>query len=385
MPPSVKRLRSDATPSSVTLRLIFSIAIMAVFSLPVWSQQILEDWNCASGAIPTAGNPTLFTCLGPHNYAAGTYLAVWNASGSSWSSMNTQVQIYLRLNVNATSASLLVNDTTFLPPTGNFVIGTETGEQILVNVANSDTLNVVTRGYNSTTPAAHPLEDQMWGPLAASASYPITITGPNTFTIPFNSIGYGAYSGSPIILQRSSFTYTSTPSPLQITSVADGVGEGNIQPTANNNALLVLPGCSNPSYTNQAGAFECARGFNDPGNQKGYGANGEISSLVVSGGTGTITLTSAFSYIGQSGIRTLGPNQLVWIEGINEGSNPFNSINRPWIMSAVNNGLTQITIPGMGSAGVADGTYYITNTSPWLTKNFWLMDPLSVYYYFYGD
>jgi hypothetical protein len=382
---SVKILKPQASLSRAPLRLLLGFAILGLFAIPGRSQQILEDWNCASGAVPTAGNPTTFTCSEPHNYVAGTRLAVWNASGGSWANMNTQEQVYLRVNVNATSTQLLVNDTLDLPKTGNFVIGTETQEQILVNVANSDTLNVVTRGYGGTTATPHVLEEQMWGPLSANVSYPITITGANTFTIAFNSSGFGAYAGNPIILQRSSYMYTSTPSPLQNTSVGDGVGEVNIQPAAGHVAYLGMPGCASPSSSNQAGAFECARAFNDPGNQKGYGANGQISTLVVSGGTGTVTLTAPFNYAGQSGNRSLGPNQLVWIEGINEGSNAFNSINRPWIMSAVNGSLTQITIPGMGSAGVADGTYSITNTSPWYGKNFWMTPPLSLYYYFYGD
>lgn len=344
-------------------------------------QQILEDWNCSQGAVPTAGNPTTFTCPEPHNFVAGTRISLWNASGGSWANMNNQERFYLRLNINAaTTTQIQVSDTQFLPQTGNFVIYTETNEQILVNVATSDILNIVTRGYNSTTPAAHPMEDQMWGPSSAAVSYPITITGPNTFTIPFNSTGFGAYSGNTITLQRSSFTYTSAPAQLQYAQLGEGASP-NIWPQSGHYATLIAPGCASPSSSNQSAAFECARGYFDPANQKGYGGKAQVSSLVVSGGNGTITLASAYSYNGQEGNRTLGPNQLVWLQGMNEGSNAFNSINRPWIMSAVNGGLTQITIPGMGGQGVVDGTYTPSVTP----NNFWLEPPASLYYWFYGD
>lgn len=379
-------LRSKANLSSAPPRLILSVASLVVFSFPAWSQQILEDWNCGSGAIPTAGNPTLFTCPGPHNFVSGTYITVWNASGGSWANLNTQSAYSLRQSTNSTSTTpLLVNDTQFLPQSGNFAISTDnaggSSEQILVNVASADTLNVVTRGYNGTTPANHAIEEEVWGPLSAAVSYPITITGTNTFTVPFDSTGYGTYSGNPILLQRSSFTYTSAPASLEATSVADGVGQLNVRPTANGNAVLVIPGCTFPSYANQSAAYECARGYTDPANQKGYGGKAQVSNLVVSGGTGVVTLAAAYSYNGQEGNRTLGPNQLIWLQGMNEGSNAFNSINRPWIMESINAGMTQITIPGMGGQGVADGTY-----TPSITpNNFRLQPPQSLYYYFYGD
>jgi len=362
--------------------------LLFLFGIFAFAQQNLEDWACGSGAIPTAGNPTTFTCPSAHNFKAGTYISVWMASGGSWPSMNTGETIYLRQSISATSPAsgagvLYVNDTLYLPQTGNFEIELYTGtiEHLLVNVASSDTLNVVTRGYNSTTAQAAPLECEVVGPLSLAASYPITVTGSNTFTIPYNSTGYGTYSGNSIIIQRTSFTYTSTPSPLLYTSIADGVGEVNVQPTGNGNALLVIPGCPSPSSSNQGAAYECARGFIDPGNQKGYGGNAQVSNLVVSGGTGTITLSSAYTYNGQEGNRTLGANQLIWLQGMNEGSNAFNSINRPWIMSAVNGPLTQITVPGMGGQGVADGTYTVASG----TKNFWFPPPQSLYYYFQGD
>jgi len=374
--------------------------LLLLLSLPIlgFAQQNLEDWACGSGAVPTAGNPTTFTCSGPHNFtnATGTtHVGVWLASGGSWANINTGEQVYLRQSISATSpgsgGTLLVSDTLYLPPTGNFVVEVFVGgiEQILVNVASADTLNVVTRGYNSTTAAAAPLESEVIGPVSAAVSYPITITGANTFTIPFNSAGYGTYSGNPILIQRESFTYTSTPGPIQNTSVADGVGELNIQPTANGNALLVIPGCSSPNYNNQVAAYECARGYTDPGNQKGYGGTAVATNLVVSGGTGVLTLSSAYSYNGQEGNRILGPNQLIWIQNMNEGSNSFNAINRPWIMTSINGGMTQITIDCMGASGgsctsgggVAAGTYAPSMAS----GNLRFQPPQSLYYYFYGD
>ena len=57
----------------------------------------------------------------------------------------------------------------------------------------------------------------------------------------------------------------------------------------------------------------------------------------------------------------------------------------PWMMSEINGGNTQITIPNMDSAGVADGTYSIINTSPWFTENVWLQPPQSLYFYQLGN
>ena len=349
------------------------------------SPQNLEDWNCASGATLTASNPTIVTCPQSHNYVAGTRVTIWNASGGSWTNINTQWIDYLRLNVSPTSTQFLVNDTLYFPQTGNFPVYIGAQEQALVNVANSDTLNVVTRGYNGTTAVAQALEQEIYGPNNQPASYPITILNSTQFSIPFNSTGYGPYSGNPVKIQRSSFTYTSSFSALPSMNIADGVGQLGGQPQANNTWNIVLPGCTNPNSSNQSTAFECARAFNDPGNQKGYGGKAQVANLVVSGGSGTLTLTGPYVYNGQEGGRTLGAKQLFWLEGMNEGSNAFNSINRPWIMGGVNGALTQITIPGMGGQGVADGTYSVASPDPWNGNDFWFMDPLSLYWYLEGD
>jgi hypothetical protein len=347
-------------------------------------QQVLEDWSCSSATL-TAGNPTTVTCSEPHNYTPGTRVAIWGATGASWSAINSQYNAYLRLNINAAVSTILVNDTLFFPQSGNFTVQID-AEQIVVNVANSDTLNVVTRGANGSSATSHALEGQIYGPLSNNVSYPITITSASTYTIPFNSSGYGAYSGNAITLQRSSFMYTSSPAPWSQVSVADGVGEvGGVASQSSHTWNIVIPGCSAGSYSNQSTAFECARGYTDPGNQKGYGGKAQASRLVISGGTGTLTLSVAYVYNGQEGGRTLGTNQLIWLEGFNEGSNAFNAINRPWIMSAVNGGLTQITIPNMGAAGAADGTYTPTGAAPWYGNNLWFQPPQSLYFYQYGD
>ncbi len=363
------------------------ILLLLLPSVLLAQPQNLEDWNCASGAIPTAGNPTIFTCSEPHNYPAGTRVAVWNASGGSWPNMNTQWNAYLRLDVDAsTPTQFFVNDTLYFPQTGNFPISFGLGEQVLVNVADSDKLNVVTRGYNGTVAAAHPLDDQVLGPYpTVPASYAITSTGANTFTIPFDSTGYGIYSGNPVKLQRSSFTYTSTPDMLPLSFNGSGANQLGGQPTANHTWDIVIPACVAPSSANQSAAFECARGYNDPGGLKGYGAKGAISTLVVSSGTGVVTLTTGFVYNGQQGNSTLAANQLVWIQGMVETPNSFNQINRPWIMSAVNGGLTQITIPGMGGQGVADGTYTPSGSGPWVGQNFWLESTPDLDWYLEGD
>jgi hypothetical protein len=349
-----------------------------------FAQQILEDWACSTATL-TAGNPTTLTCSEPHNYRAGTRVAIWGAAGGNWPGINSQYNAYLRLNVNATSSQFLVNDTLFFPPSGNFTVQMD-AEQIVVNVANSDTLNVVNRGANGTTAAPHALETQLYGPVTNNVSYPVTVTGANTYTIAYDSTGYGTYSGNPIVIQRSSFAYISSPSPWSQVSTADGVGEvGGVATQSTHTWNIVIPGCTGGTYTDQSTAFECSRGFSDPGNQKGYGGKWSAANLVVSGGTGILTLSSPYVYNGQEGSRRLGPNQLIWLEGFNEGSNAYNAINRPWLMSAVNGGLTQITIPNMGTAGVADGSYTPNGAAPWFGNNFWLQPPQSLYYYQYGD
>ena len=264
-----------------------AIALFLALSTIALGQQILEDWNCSSGTL-TAGNPTIVTCPEPHNYTSGTRIAIWNASGGLWPNINSQYTAYLRLNINASStAPLLVNDTQFFPQSGNFTLFCDNGEQMTASVLDADRLSILARGVNGTTAAPAALETQVWGAASANVSFPVTITSPTTFTIPFNSAGYGSYNGNPIVIQRSSLTYTSSPSPFSNVTIADGVGEvGGVATQSTHTWNIAIPACIGGTFTNQATAFECARGYTDPGNQKGYGGKAQASSLVVTGGMG---------------------------------------------------------------------------------------------------
>jgi len=145
--------------------------------------------------------------------------------------------------------------------------------------------------------------------------------------------------------------------------------------TSNHTQQFTISAC--PDKTN---ALSCSLAYADPMNQKGYGDFANTGSLVVSGGTGTITLTAAFNNNTTQYTRTLQANELCWLVNFNEGSGPFGSINRPWVISTVSGSPQTITIANMGTgqggAGVPDGTY-TTST----TKNFYF--PIFADFYAY--
>ncbi len=368
--------------------LLFFLFVFAAFG----QQQIVEDFKGTNCTL-TAGNPTTVTCPTAHNFPNPTFVGIWGATGGSWPNINGQWAVTLNLPMSAASPAnggqIFVADTSMWPQTGNFTISID-AEQITVNVANGYFLNVVARGANSTTAASHAFETGVNGPITANVSYRVTVTGAFTFTIPFNSTGYGTYSGPGVTVMREStqYPYASAPFPQLFAGDGDGARGGVTQ--SNNTWKLVVPNCTGQTSNDQTTAYPCSLGYADPGNIKGEGACNQITNLVVSGGTGTVTLSSPWSDPGQcvggSGGRSLGAGQLIWLQFMNEGSNAFNSINRPWVMSAANSGQTQITIPCMGAAGgscttgggVADGTYTPAATP----KNLWLPFSTDVYFYF---
>ena len=343
--------------------------------LPVSAQQNLEDWKCGTATL-VAGNPTTVRCNEPHNFLPGTRVTITGATGGKWPNIETQSLAAITLAVDATGTLLRVNDASTFPQAGTFTLQSD-AEKMTASVHDAYSFNLTARGIAGTAAATHGSEALVYGPIDHAVSYPITITGPDTFTVPFNSSGYGNYTGPPVVLQRSSFTYTSSPAPLLYTSVADGVGASNLHVRANHTAEVHIPGCpETASFQDQNSAFDCARAFSDPGTR--YGAFQNVIRLVVSGGIGTVTLTAPCCQGAPN--AKMAPNKLVWLQSMNEGSNAFTAINRPWLISGASG--NTVTIPNMGKHGVADGTYAPTGPGQ---KNLYLPNPDSLYLYFMGD
>ncbi|HUI78001.1 MAG TPA: Ig domain-containing protein [Bryobacteraceae bacterium] len=374
------------------MKLLIAFVLAAVPSFP--QPAILDDWNGATGTAVASTSPTIITINEPHGLASGSYVSIWGATGN-WVRLNTQQESYLRMTLDANGTTVYLNDTEYLENTAGStwqIFPEETyascsgAKQEIVSLStinDSRSLTLSGRGLTgsqSGAPFDHCPEDKFWGPLNRNDGngtvpyrWQITVIDSTHFSIPLDSHTFGSFTGQTIHIARASL-YNSEPVQFWKASAADG-SPFAMALTSNHTQQFTIDGC--PDKTN---AIRCSFAYSDPMNQKGYGDFGNTGSLVVSGGTGTITLTTAFSNNTTQYTRTLQANELCWLVNFNEGSLPFGTINRPWIVTTVSGSPQTITIAnmgtGLGGAGVPDGTY-TTST----TKNFYF--PIFADFYAY--
>lgn len=370
--------------------------------VPLFSQPaILDDWKAASvtAVASPAGGPTVITTANPHGLVTGMYVAIHGATASGsngqWVNLNTQQEVYLRMTLSSAGTLAYVSDTTRLEPTTNSTWELTTGGDCVSGITQNNeyvsisgfpsnrTATLNGRGLNSTTASPHCPEAAFWGPTTRPSGYAvtsvpyhwqITVTSPTTFTIPLDSSTFGSFAGETVFYERASL-YASQPVRFYKTTPDDG-SPAQQDPTANGTQQFVIDGCSSKSN-----AMTCSLGYNDPDNQKGYGDWAASGSLVVSGGTGTITFTSSFGQSTTSNTRTFQANELAWLWNFNEAGSslPFGTINRPWGITSITGSPQTLTFANMGCSGpnpgqgagsssslgqcVPDGTYPVITAS----------------------
>lgn len=371
------------------------LIVLVLTATPSFAQTaILDDWNGATGTAVASTSPTIITTNEPYGLANGSYVSISGATGN-WVRLNTQQESILRMTLDANGTTVYLNATEFLEntPGSTWQIFPETtyascsgSKQEIVSLGtinDNRSLTLSGRGLSgsqSGAPFDHCPEDKFWGPLnrndgngAVPYRWQITVIDSTHFSIPLDSHTFGSFAGQTIHIARASL-YNSEPVQFWKASAADG-SPFSMSVASNHTQRFTIDGC--PDKTN---AIRCSLAYSDPMNQKGYGDFGNTGSLVVSGGTGTITLTAAFANNTTQYTRTLQTNELCWLINFNEGSLPFGSINRPWVINTVSGNPQTITIANMGTgqggAGVPDGTY-TTST----TKNFYF--PIFADFYAY--
>jgi hypothetical protein len=358
----------------------------------------LENFSCSTGAVTASpsGGPTTIQCLdaagNPQNliFPTGSHVMLWGATGN-WTPLNTQTMQLLKMVMSSTGTTVYLNDTGMMentpgstwqiwnqqgsvPYCGNGTYGSE--QVTLGSITDGRSIVLSARGVNTTTATPHCNEDLFWGPLDRSNTWAITIVDSTHFSVPLDSSSFGSFAGQTIHINRASAANPSS-GPYLLPSGADGAPP-LIEITSNGYELMTIDGC--PSTSN---AITCSFGYIDPFNAKGYGDFGTTGSLVVSGGTGTITVSSWNNNTTQY-TRTLQANELMWLNNFTESASTYGTINRPWVINTVTGTCSSsctITIANMGTgqggAGVSDGTYTVSTSG----HNFFF--PLFADYYAY--
>lgn len=352
---------------SSRLRAVWLVNVMAFAGLVLpqvaFAQPaILDDWHGSTGTASAGpGAQTTITTPDAHGFSTGDHLQITGATGL-WAPLNTQVLLNIRVPLSSNGTTVYLNDTSTMEntPGQTYQIYPETsyGSCTSGNAREIVTLNSIldNRSVSVTrkgSTANHCPEDYFWGPLQRANTWTIVVTGPTTFTVPLNSSSFGSFSGSLRIARASS--YAANPAPFWRPSAADG-SPFAMSISTNHTQQFTIDGC--PDKTN---AVRCSLGYSDPLNQKGYGDYAAAGTLVVSGGSGTITLTAPFNNNTTHYTRTLQANELCWLWNFSENGLAFGTINRPWVISSVSGNPQTITIQNMGTgqggAGVPDGVY----------------------------
>jgi hypothetical protein len=392
------------------------LLLLTALSSPLWAQAILDDWAGASitAVASASGGPTTITTAHPHGLITGMCISIFGATptgaNGQWVNMNNQQDVYFQSSMSTVSPIVYVNETNRLEPTGGSTWyiysrggtypGVTTADEY-ITIASSNpfptarTIAIGTRGVNSTSNVNHVIGSQITGPALRPAGYAITkvpvswtITNVDAthFTIPLDSSSFGSFSGQTVFYERA----TCSGYPTRLFHQFPGDGSTSQQDvTANGTLQLVIAGCPNHND-----ALGCSLAYNNPTGFRGYGSSTGAGSLVVSGGTGTIHLTTNF--VSNSPGVPFAVGQLAWLWNYNDangGGLPFGTINRPWFISSIaaeSPGQT-LTFQNMGCSGsnpgqgagsnsslgecVPDGTYNVNGQAP----NFFL--PLSADYY----
>jgi hypothetical protein len=349
----------------------------------------LENFSCSTGTVTASpsGGPTTIQCLdaagSPQDliFPTGSHVMIWGATGN-WKPLNTQTFQVLKMVVSSTGTTMYLNDTGMMEntPGSTWQIYPETTnatcsstEQVtLSSIVDGRTITVTRTG----TSEPHCNEDYFWGPLNRQNTWAITIVDSTHFSVPLDSSSFGSFAGQAININRAS-AYSGNPVPYLMTSTADGSAP-LLEVNSQNEETVTIDGC--PSKTN---AITCSFAYADPFNQKGYGDFGNSTSLVVSSGTGTFTLSGWTNNTTQY-TRTLQANELMWLNNFTETASAYGMINRPWVISAITGNCSSgctVTIAnmstGQGGTPVSDGTYTTSNA----THNFYF--PIFADYYTY--
>jgi len=365
------------------------------------AQAILDNWAGYITNAVASTSPTQITTATPHGLATGMCISVYGATASGangqWVNMNNQQAVFMKSSLSAIGTSVYVGETYRLEPTPNatwFIYnrgpsypGVPSGNEYITLPASnlfptSRIVNIATRGVNSTSAVAHMVSSQLNGPTSRPAGYAVTNVSLNWkitnvdathFTIPLNSSTFGSFAGQTAVFYERA-TCNNQGQQLYAQFPGDGsVSEMHMTP--NGTMQLVVDSCPNIND-----ALGCSMAYNSPTGFRGYGTNADSGSLVVSGGTGSITLT-AFLTDASPG-TTFAAGQLAWLWNFNDYNGPglpFGTINRPWVIGSVTlngSGGQTVTFNNMGCSGsnpgqgagnssslgqcVPDGTYTTT-------------------------
>ena len=274
----------------------------------------------------------------------------------------------LKMVATPTDTTMYLTDTGELENTTGAQYGIQAGTTIpgcspytnetvaLASIVDSREITV-TRAQGGSTAVAHCNEDYFYGPLNRSITWAVTIVDSTHFSVPLDSSTFGSFAGQGIRINRSASASAGPwPIPYMVASGADGAPPA-LEIDPHGYEVMTIDGC--PDKTN---AIRCSFGYLDVFNQKNYLDSGATGSLVVSGGTGTFTLT--FTCFLTCPPRTVQANELIWLWNFSDSR-----VNRPWVTTTVTGTCSSscvITIANMGTGqggtGVPDGTYTITGT-----------------------
>jgi hypothetical protein len=358
----------------------YSLTLL-LFAVPLYAQQVpLENFTCATGTVTgqLLGGPTTIQCQdangNPQNlvFPAGSHIIIWGATGN-WKPLNTQSFQIMRWGMSSTDTTMILNDTGMMEntPGSTWQIYPESGQASCSNGAGSQEIvklvsivdgytTRITRGTSpGPTASPHCVDDYVWGPLNRPVNWAITIVDSTHFSVPLDSSAFGSFAGQAIHIMRAS-AYAGQPVPVIGPSSADD-SPPTFEIQSNNLVKFTIAGC--PDKTN---AVQCSLAYNGPVDGHFYGDRWNTSSLVVTGGTGTLSLTSNFNgWNATHYTRTFQANEFFWLLNFSDPR-----INRGWVTGSVTGTCTSggctVTIPNMGTGqggtGVPDGTYTVSGS-----------------------